>query len=216
MDDEELRKILHNREMIRERTLSSYEELLGIDITAMAEERVRNQGKFVWYDLCCGCFDAGANLKYRLDSRGQGDLNSGIVIVGIDADTYSEQDEVKGYKTILRRGNVVNYPFPLDVDLITCLRGLRYVEQYLGQGTQAVQHWYNSVPVGAVIAFDYNGDNSFLAERGDIYIKVQGVPLWQALQNQLGDAVKTSKNSNLKESAFAVTITKRDPRELRL
>lgn len=65
-DMESLSKKLEAADMRRYRDLESYKQLLGVDIRELAIKSVNEKGKFVWYDMCCGDFEAGKYLIYNL------------------------------------------------------------------------------------------------------------------------------------------------------
>jgi len=215
ISDEDLRSRLRFRDMVRERTLSLYEQLLGLDFRERVLSTLEKNGKFVWYDMCCGNFEAGIGLKDLFYCDGRKDILPKITAVGIDIDTRVKGDEVLDYGVIRRMGNVVEAVLPPDVDLITCLRGLRYVEEYLGKACQAVEHWYNSMPVGATLAFDYNPE-IFFEVRGDGPILINDAPLLEVLKLQLGESVEFGKFKSLVEAAFTVKIHKCEDKKLKL
>ncbi len=200
--DDELSFQLTARTMIRNRSLESYEALLGLDITEMAEERVREKGRFIWYDLCCGSFEAGIDLKLKKHN-----IANKMEVVGVD---LSGDDKQRAYGVVIKRGNVVDYPLPPHTDLVTCLRGLRYVAEYLGQeqAAQAVEHWYRLIPGGSVIAFDTTERSVVGDDRGDLPIFTGGVLLSDSLKARLGDAIKTGNYQYCGETAFTVKMFK--------
>ena len=189
-----LEDVLIQRDMIRDRALMSYAELLGFDLVGMADEKVRSKGSFVWYDMCSGNFLAGSSLgeyfyaegaKEGGGAEGGEEMLAKLTAVGVDlVTTYGDSDRVIGYDAVIKNGNVVDFPIPPNVDLITCLRGLWLLNEYLGESAvlEAVEHWYNSMPVGGTLAFGYSLSGHTLSP-----ITIDGVSLPQLLRRSGAD-----------------------------
>lgn len=172
--DDELKTILilnsddpmYGTRIIKDRDIEDYEGLLGTHIRETAVASILEKGKFTWYDMCCGDFRAAYGTVEHVKQRLGADAVSCLSIAGVDLNSYPK----KITETVrLVEGNVLSYPLPPDTDLITSLRGLRYVEQYLHAGKDALEHWYNSLPVGGQIIFDTD-DLKWQSERW-IYLK---------------------------------------------
>lgn len=208
----DLQSRLASMRMVRERTFQEYQELLGLDIAGMAVERVQQNGRFTWYDLCCGEFNAGPGLLEHLFWSGHKEYVPSMSVVGIEAATPFEEQKRRG--VLIRKGNAAGYLLPPNVDLVTCLRGVQYIEQFLGQGAQAVQQWYNAMPVGSLLAFDCNPESDL---NDGHPILVQGEHLWKVLEERLGNAVKTGRFfSSIWDGAFTVKIRKQGEEALQL
>lgn len=161
-NNSDLGKMLGVRGMNRKRSLAEYNRELGLDIQAMAKKRVEENGLFLWYDLCCGYFVARTELLSEVPA-----IAGKIEAVGVDLDIKVEGVEF---------GNAHNFPIREDVDLVTCLQGLNYIETYLHKGAESVQHWYNSMQEGATLSFDV----------ADRHVLVSGKDLFQYLIEELG------------------------------
>ena len=107
-------------------------------------------------------------------------------------------------RVTLTRGNVADYPLPPDVDLITSYRGLRYVEQYTGLGVEAVEGWYNALPIGGTLAVDLSGNERLESDR-----------LQEAIRGRFGvDAVKWVEDYVIGETALTFNVVKTDEQRL--
>jgi hypothetical protein len=161
--------------MERSRDISGYKTFIGIDVEALAREAISDKGFFRWYDLCCGHFVAGQELYEILE---EDCLHDKIAATGIDIDL-----PVEGPILIYPNVQIVEYDasdYSVDTaDLVTCTQGLRYIQQFLRRGPQAVQNWYNSMPHDSLLAFDIPLD----------VMNFGGFNILEELQEQLGDAV---------------------------
>lgn len=204
---------IKHRDMIRSRSISEYGTMLGIPISELAEHEVRRKGNFRWVDMCCGDFSAGRDLVYNLFQSGKQDVVKGIEAIGVDVDTFMDDPVYKICKNVTTyNGNVVDYILPEGVDLVTCLRGLRYVEEYLKQGALAVQNWYNQLPKNSLLVFDTYNTQSLFHERGDRRVMACGTALVQELIQNLGSSVQTycTFDDIHASGSFVVRIKKRD------
>ena len=201
--DEELSQKLLWMDMKRERGLEEYERELGLNITQLAKEKIRTNGKFLWYDLCCGVFAAGVDLKYKLVQNGENDIASRIYARGIDICTTFPEDHALSGNIVISRGNVADYPIPRDVDLVTCFQGLRYVEEHTGRGAEALRHWYNSIREGAILTFDTTLN----------LVRVGPMDTVEYLVKELGSAVSV-KAEITGSMNYRVNITKPNNNEL--
>jgi hypothetical protein len=204
-------KDIKYRDMIRNRSLRDYESMLGFNISSYAISQVLKKGSFRWVDMCCAYFKAGKELTDHLVNIGMGDIARCVEVTGIDVCTLMDAPIVNlGSNTRIYKANVVWYHMPKSVDLITCLRGLRYVEEYQKQGALAVQKWFNRLPADAVLIFDCyeKGHQSVHIERGDIPIMAGNTELVEALRKRLGDVVVTYRTKTDSFTAFVVKINK--------
>jgi hypothetical protein len=129
-------------DMIRERSIEDYTTTLGYNPTELATAQLAANGSFKWFDMCCGDFNAGINLSHNTEGKAES--------FGIDLDTYPREDRLIARNTIILRGDVIDYPLPDDIDLITCVRGLFYAERLNpGGAAKALTHWYNALPIGS-------------------------------------------------------------------
>lgn len=132
--------------------MHSYDFHLDINIPKIAQELIERKGFFKWYDMCCGAFKAGRELM-TYGSKGL-DLSK-IEAKGIDLITESAEDQVLHEGSlIISNGNVVSYPLPKDIDLITEVEGLYLVNEYMGFSAvcRAIENWYNALSVGGMMA----------------------------------------------------------------
>ena len=187
---------LSRADMIRSRDLEAYQALLGIDIKQMAIDSVNEKGKFVWYDMGCGDFQAGISLTYGLyqDARYGKKVADRVIARGIDLDTDIPGD-YKTFGAIITRGNAVDFPIPSDLDLLTGLQALRWIEKFQHQGLEAIEHWYNSAPVHTRLAFDYPTD--LLPQQ----------PL-QYLKSTLGSSISMEMRAHSPDILQILSITK--------
>lgn len=140
----ELTRTMQSRVMIRERHADGYKEELGVDIIDIAAQSVRTKGSFTWYDMCCGKFRAAWDVNDA--TQGQ------AICVGVDVWTLLDEPVIEMGKNVrIERDDVTNYPLPPDVDLVTCLKGLRYIEQYQGRDTMlsTVTKWRDALSPGS-------------------------------------------------------------------
>ncbi|HSW66009.1 MAG TPA: hypothetical protein VLI54_02630 [Bacillota bacterium] len=137
---EQKREILARWDMITWRDCQGYEEVLGHNPLQLALDGLKANDRFVWYDLACGDFEAGTEVWRRTDKR--------ATVIGVELDPNRPGERAPNLA--LREGDIIDYPIPTDVDLITCVHGLYYVEKLQPGGTnQALQNWYNAMPNGA-------------------------------------------------------------------
>ncbi len=130
----------------------SYDFHLDINIPKIAKEFIERKGFFKWYDMCCGTFKAGRELM-AYGSKGLD--TSKIEAKGIDLITDSHIDQVLHEGSlVISNGNVVTYPLPENVDLITEVEGLYLVNEYMGFSAvcHAIENWYNALSVGGMMA----------------------------------------------------------------
>lgn len=201
LSDEQLTEMLKYIDMRRYRDLEAYKDLLGIDIREMAVDAVKDHGKFVWFDMCCGDFQAGQDLIYSLTQDSYGpDFAKKITARGIDIDTQVPGD-YRTFGAVITRGNAVRYPLPTDVELVTCLQGLKYIQKYQRKGLEAIEHWYNQLPVKGRLAFDYPFE--YLPK-----------PPIEYLQKQLGTNMTFKFNSNFTDGLYIVNLVKPNPLSL--
>ncbi len=207
---------LKHRDMIRERSIAAYESMLGFPITKYAEDEVKRKGSFSWVDMCCGNFDAGRGLTYNLYQSGKKEIVKSIEAIGVDVNTFMNDSRVDiGMHARIEKGNVVDYILPQNVDLVTCVRGLRYVEEYLKQGALAVQNWFNQLPCDGILLFDTYNDHP-LTERGDEPVMAGERELTQALRGRLGDSVQTYTTHHQRFTSFVVNVRKQKNTPLNL
>lgn len=81
--------------------------------------------------------------------------------------------------------------------MITCLQGLQHIQRYQGKGLEAIEHWYNSLQKGALLAFDYPLDK--LPQEG--LDKIKG---------QLGESVSVTSRGNFTDRLLVVNVKKSD------
>ena len=154
--------------------------------------------------MCCGDFEAGKYLIYSLtqESVPMAVLAKKIQARGIDLVTPIKGDYLSSGTTI-SFGDAVSFPIPLDVDLVTCLQGLQHIQRFQKKGSEAIEHWYNDLPMGALLAFDYPLDK--LPQGGLDKIK-----------KQLGESVTITTRGNFTDRLLVVNIKKLDKRSLSL
>lgn len=170
-----------NPDYKRNRDENEYDFYLDLRLYSLARESLARKGSFKWYDMCCGTFDAGRKFIESYKNLGS------IEARGIDVDTPESQDQVfYSGSLVISRGNVVNYPIPPDVDLITCVNGIYLIDKFLGFQAvcKAVEHWYNSLSVGGQMALMREPSLTGY-ERPD--------SIEQHLKEQLGQAVEISE-----------------------
>jgi len=204
-------------EMIKDRGIAAYSGMLGFNIPKYAEKSVKENGSFKWIDMCCGYFDAGRDLTYNLFQNRKNDVISKIETIGVDADTFMGDSSVRvGMKAKVHRGNAVDYVLPEKVDLVTCLRGLRYIEEYLGQGALAIQNWFNQLPQNGILLFDTYYNNGGPKEHEDNPVIAGNIELTKALVQRLGNSVKTYRTNYRGINSFVVKIKKQKPEGINL
>lgn len=197
-----------NPDYSRSRSMSEYNFYLGnFFLTSLASDYLKRNGSFKWYDMCCGRFEAGKNfLEYFGTSQGK------IEARGIDLITETPEDQISHHESlIISRGNVVNYPIPPDVDLITTVDGLYLVNQLLGfeQYCATIEHWYNSLSIGGTLLMMRD-----LAMTG----YERPINIERSLTRQLGDAVEISKPEERGHPEFRnfIKIIKQSPDPIRI
>jgi len=143
MSFEQLTRRMRDANMIRERSVHEYEKDLGIDVVDLAVQGLMRNRKFTWYDMCCGDFNAGRDVSYATEGR--------ALCVGVDVDTLLDDPSHEIAKNCrIELGDVTTYPLPENVDLITCNKGLRYIDQYYGRAVMldTVRNWRDALPAG--------------------------------------------------------------------
>ena len=158
--EEELKRFFEYqafRGMMRDQTLSAYEDILDINLEHLVKSKICEQKQFTWYDMCCGDFIAGKDLLVKLERKNK-NLLSKVLVRGIDVYVDKKNDS----EEIILEGNAVLYPLPLNVDLITCNLGIWYIEQYHAKGKmiEAIEHWHNHLSPNGMIAFDIHDDEA--------------------------------------------------------
>ncbi|MFH1127697.1 MAG: hypothetical protein ABIG84_06925 [archaeon] len=161
----DLEKTLKARGMYRERGLDDYNRQLGLNLVEMARQSVGRRGKFVWYDLCCGNFCARDELLVQVP-----DIVDRVQAHGVDLDVRKQGIEY---------GDAVSYKLPYQLDVVTCLQGLDYIQTYLRKGAEAVQNWYNQMDEGSILSFDV----------AISHVRLSGKDLPVYLKEVLGDDV---------------------------
>ncbi len=189
--DFSLATALRSRGMTRDRGLYEYKKKLGVDIADMAARKVSEKGFFLWYDLCCGYFNAAEELYSECNGI------AGLVkTVGVDLDVRSDN---------VYYGNAVSFPISEDADLVTCLQGLNYIQFFLRCGAETVENWYNQLRDGAMLAF-----TSFAGQ-----IRFAGADIADYLKDRLGDDVRVFPTPDCTGNYNSVIIRCRDE-ELRI
>ena len=157
--------VVANATMNRGRGLggvNSYERELRFSITDFLAERVRERGKAVWYDACCGqgraLVEAGTQFAEMAWGRQ-------IEIVGVDLMGMFTPEQVPGVTLIA--AEVAAFRLDQPADLITCVHGLHYLGDKLG----FLQHAY------AMLALD----GLFLGhlDAKNVHAVDGGPPIWR-------------------------------------
>ena len=136
--------IVANATMNRGRGLSgvnSYERDLRFSITGFLAERVRERGRAVWYDACCGQGRALIEAGTQFAAAGWG---HSVRIVGVD---LVEMFAPEGAPNVtLRAADVTAFALKQPADLITCVHGLHY----LGDKLNFLQNTYAMLASGGL------------------------------------------------------------------
>lgn len=173
--------------MIRERSLGDYRDDFGIDVETIAVESLAGHGRFVWYDMCCGDFLGGRDLSVATNGKAES--------VGLDLDTLFADDNIVSRNAVIRRGDVVDYPLPANVDLITCVMGLYYIQRHQKAARQAMEHWYNALPGGSRMIVQLHQEMPQFREiTGSLTAHFGSEALrWADISNKIFDITKSSE-----------------------
>jgi len=147
---------MRNGNMILERSTYEYKNELGIDFKELALKSLLENGEFVWYDLCCGDFNAGRDVS--------GYTRGLAKCVGVDIHTLLESDVQKINKNCwILRGDVVTFPIPQDATLVTCHKGLRYIDKLYGRDVMlgTIHRWMDELPVGARLVAEVTEEEDY-------------------------------------------------------
>ncbi|MCL5438381.1 MAG: hypothetical protein M1268_00145 [Patescibacteria group bacterium] len=191
----------------RDRGLLEYSYLIDLDLPSISRKFIREKGFFKWYDMCCGDFNIGRDFVHSYSSLF---LNK-LEIRGIDIDIKTPEDQISyDGALIISKGNVISYPIPPDVDLITCVNGLYLIDEVLGfnKVCEAIEHWYNSLSVGGLLLT--------MRERPLIGHGTSSFNIAKYLKSQLGDSVEDHESSLLEpmDRHDYIRITKLSPNHL--
>lgn len=121
--------IVANATMNRERGLSgvnSYERELRFDIAVWLETRVRERGRAVWLDACCG---AGLALQQAAAEWAGTDWGLNVELIGVDLIDFPPPP-INGVRFVA--ADVAKFQPAAPVDLITCVHGMHYLGDKLG------------------------------------------------------------------------------------
>jgi SAM-dependent methyltransferase len=134
LTDEELEasEVVANCLMNRQRQLvgsNSYTKELGFNPLNFLTNRIQNQEKAAWLDICCG---TGRALIQAAESLCQSKLNQQALLVGVDITSqfYPHPPELSCLELIT--DSVHKFSPSRQFDLITCVHGLHYVGDKLG------------------------------------------------------------------------------------
>ncbi len=176
--------------MTRERGLGAYNDEFGIDVEAIALESLAKHDRFVWYDMCCGDFQGGRGLSIATNGKAES--------VGVDLDTVFIDDYIVGRNAVIRRGDVIDYPLPENVDLITCVMGLYYIQRHQKAASQAIEHWYNALPIGSRMIVQMHREMpQFTDMTGSLSARFGTKALrWADVSNRIFDVTKSEEWSD--------------------
>jgi SAM-dependent methyltransferase len=128
LDDQALERssVVANCAMNRDRRLAGYGRELGLDVAAMAGERIATG--FRWVDLCCGAGKALLECATLVD-------DPRLRITGVDLVDFFAAPTHPGVR--FETASVASWAPTYAVDLVTCVHGLHYVGDKLGLLTRA-------------------------------------------------------------------------------
>lgn len=122
-------EIIANVTMNRGRGLSgvnSYERELRFDIADWLETRVRERGRAVWLDSCCG---AGFALQQAASEWAGTGWGRNVELIGVDLIDFPPTP-IDGVRFIA--ADAAKFQPATPVDLVTCVHGLHYLGDKLG------------------------------------------------------------------------------------
>lgn len=121
-------EIVANATMNRGRGLSgvnSYERELRFDIAVWLETRVRERGRAVWLDACCG---AGLALQQAAAEWAGTDWGLNVELIGVDLIDFPPP--INGVRFVA--ADMAKFQPAASIDLITCVHGMHYLGDKLG------------------------------------------------------------------------------------
>lgn len=148
-----LENTLKRKIMNRSRRLYDYNYSFDLDIQKLAREKINEKGVFNWYDICCGNFFARDDLLEQ-----EHKFHDKINAIGVDLDVRREKVIYADART---------FKIPKEADLVTCLWGLGWIQEYTGEGASTIQNWYNSLGEGTILTFDARYRN-IMVENEDV------------------------------------------------
>ena len=145
--------VVANATMNRGRGMSgvnSYERDLRFSLMDFLAERVRERGKALWYDACCGEGRALVEAGTRFAAAEWGRQ---VQIVGVDLVGMFTPEQVPN--CTLTAANVAAFTLEEPADLITCVHGLHYLGDKLG----FLRHAHAMLAPGGLLLAHLDPDN---------------------------------------------------------